>query len=211
MELLVLNGHPEPDGLCAELSAAYLASAQEHASVRSIALRDLRFDPVLRRHHATQPLEPDLAETVEALLAARHVTWIFPCWWSATPALVKGFVDRVFTAGFAFRYRARHQQPERLLRGRSGRVISSMDSPRLWYHLVQGRPLHRAFVRGTLDFVGFAPLACNLVYEARFLTPAQRARAVESVRQAAVRDARQAVLPNPHAVRALTPGSPFTS
>lgn len=192
MELLVLNGHPEPDGLCAELSAAYLAAAREHASVRYIALRDLRFDPVLRRDSANQPLEPDLAACAEALLQARHVTWVFPCWWSATPALVKGFVDRVFTAGFAFRYRGRHQQPERLLAGRSGRVISTMDSPGFWYQLVQGRPLHTGFVRGTLGFVGFAPLDTNLVHEARFLTPARRERALDTVRRAAIVDARRA-------------------
>ena len=192
MELLVLDGHPEPDGLCAELGAAYVAAAREHTNVRTIALRTLRFDPSLRREHAHQPLEPDLVESAEALLAARHVTWIFPCWWSATPALVKGFVDRVLTAGFAFRYRGRHQQPERLLAGRSGRVISSMDSPGFWYHLVQGRPLHKAFMRGTLDFVGFAPLSTNLVYEERFLTPARRARALRGVRDAGVVDALRA-------------------
>ena len=203
MEILLLNGHPEPDGLCADLTDAYVTAARAHASVRRIDLYKLRFDPVLRRDAARQPLEPDLADAAEALLTARHVTWIFPCWWSATPALVKGFVDRVFTAGFAFRYRGRHQQPERLLAGRSARVICSMDSPGFWYRWVQGRPLHKSFVQGTLGFVGFAPIATRFVYEARFLDASRRARTLASVAADAAADVRALRRPERSGTRPL--------
>jgi NAD(P)H dehydrogenase (quinone) len=187
--LLVLNGHPEADGLCADLTAAYVQAAGVAAPVVRIDLRELRFDPLLRR--ANQPLEPDLQRASEAILAAGHVTWIFPTWWSATPALVKGFVDRVLTAGFAFRYRGRNQVPERLLTGRSARVISPMDSPGFWYQLVQGRPLHKAFVSGTLGFCGFDPIATSLIYEARFLDTHARDKALSRMRGDAERDARR--------------------
>jgi NAD(P)H dehydrogenase (quinone) len=187
--LLVLNGHPEADGLCADLTAAYVEAARSAAPVVRIDLRELRFDPVLRRRE--QPLEPDLQRAAEAILAAGHVTWIFPTWWSATPALVKGFVDRVLTAGFAFRYRGKNQVPERLLAGRSARVISPMDSPGFWYQLVQGRPLHKAFMRGTLGFCGFDPVAASLIYEARYLDVQARAKALSRMRSDAASDVRR--------------------
>jgi putative NADPH-quinone reductase len=177
--LLVLNGAVEPDGFSAELTAAYTQHATTLTRVVRIDLRELQ------RTHKTMTLEPDLARASQAILDATHVTWIFPMWWSGAPALVKGFIDRVFVSGFAFRYRGRNQTAEQLLRGRSARLISSMDSPGFWYHLVQGRPLHKAFARGTLAFCGFAPVRTTLFYQARFMN----ARAHEKALQRVVLDA----------------------
>ncbi|MFT3925391.1 MAG: NAD(P)H-dependent oxidoreductase [Myxococcales bacterium] len=187
--LLVLNGHPEADGLTAELTGAYVAAAQSLVQVERIDLRELVFDLVLRR--ADQPFEPDLERASQALLRARHVTWIFPNWWGAPPALMKGFVDRVLRPGFAYRYRSRHAPPERLLRGRSARLITSMDSPGFWYQLVQGSPLHKGFVRGTLGFVGFDPVATTSFHEARFMDAKAHARARARVESAGLADARR--------------------
>ena len=72
----------------------------------------------LIRIPAPQPLEPDLEAAAAAITAAHHVAWFFPCWWNAPPALVKGFIDRVFTPGFAFRYTAESALPQKLLAGR---------------------------------------------------------------------------------------------
>ena len=178
-KLLILNGHPESDGFNADLTQAYAAAASSQARVERIDLRSLRFDLVARREG--QQLEPDLEYASQALLDARHVTWIFPNWWAGPPALVKGFVDRVFRSGFAFRYRKRFEPPERLLTGRSARLITTMDSPNFWYHLVQGRPLHKSFVNATLGFVGFAPIATTLFYEVRLMNAADRERALARV------------------------------
>jgi NAD(P)H dehydrogenase (quinone) len=187
-KLLVLNGHPEPDSFTARLVAAYVEGAREPAEVRRIDLAALRFDPVLRRDHARRPLEPDLQEAAAALRWAEHVAWLFPTWWSGPPALVKGFLDRVLTPGFAYRYRGAGQLPEKLLAGRSARLVTSMDSPRYWYWFAQGRALHRAFVGSTLGFVGFGPVRSTTFYRTRFMTEAQRAAAEERVRSDARSD-----------------------
>lgn len=187
--VLVFNGHPEPDSFTSQLATAYVESAREQARVRRIDLAALRFDPVLRREHVRLPFEDDLRDAADALLAAEHVVWLFPTWWSGPPALVKGFLDRVLTPGFAFRYHGDNQLPEKLLRGRSARFITSMDSPRYWYWFAQGRALHRAFLGSTLGFVGFAPVRSTTFYRARFMSAAQRDAAVERVRRAAARDA----------------------
>jgi NAD(P)H dehydrogenase (quinone) len=188
--LLVLNGHPEPDSFTWRLSDAYTSAARALVDVRRIDLASLHFDPVLRRDHGQLPLEHDLMDAADALTWAEHVVWLFPTWWSGPPALVKGFLDRLLTPGFAFRYRGESELPEKLLRGRSARFITSMDSPRYWYWLGQGRALHTAFVRGTLGFVGFAPVRCTTFYRARFLSEAQRTQAVCEVAHAARHDAR---------------------
>jgi putative NADPH-quinone reductase len=196
-KILILNGHPEADGLTAELADSYQASARRGAEVERLDLRTLQFDLVLRRQHAERPLEPDLLRAQDAILRAEHVVWMFPTWWSGAPALMKGFCERVLTSGFAFRYRARHQTPERLLRGRSARCISSMDSPGFWYRFVQNRPLHNAFLHHTLGFAGFSPLSMTMFHEARFMSEGQRRAACVRVAKDAEQDVRRLVAPSP--------------
>lgn len=187
----MIDGHPEPDGLIAELGHSYEVAARGGAEVERINVRELSFELVLRRHHAERPLEPDLLFARDAILRAQHVVWLFPDWWSGTPALLKGFCERVLTSGFAFRYRGRNQLPERLLVGRSARAIATMDSPGYWYRFVQGRPLHRSFMSQTLGFCGFSPLAMSTVHEARFLSARERSAALARVAEDAARDLRR--------------------
>lgn len=189
--LLIFDGHPDPSSFTAALAAAYEAGARPHTSVERLALRELTFDPILHRGYAApQPLEPDLQRATAAIAAARHVTWLYPSWWNAPPALVKGFLDRVLLPGFAFRYDQEHALPVKLLAGRSGRLVTSMDSPRWWHLLVNRSALHHQFLRSTLGFVGFSPVSCETIYDARKLGPGGRQKLLERLGRLGALDAR---------------------
>ena len=43
--------------------------------------------------------------------------------------LLKGFVDRVFLPGFAFKYRPGKAFPAQLLKGRTAQLLVTMDTP----------------------------------------------------------------------------------
>lgn len=188
--VLVLLGHPNLDSFTAGLAQAYAESAREcSATVSRLDLTQLAFDPVLRHgFKSEQPLEPDLAAARDAVVAADHLAWFFPMWWGGPPALVKGFVERVFTPGFAFRYRGRNQLPHKLLAGRSARLVTSMDSPGFWYNLALRRPLHASFCVATLSFVGIAPVRTTTLYELRFRSANWRSATLDRVRRAAAKD-----------------------
>ena len=49
--------------------------------------------------------EPDVAALQARVREARNLVFIYPVWWYTAPAALKGFLDRVFTAGFAYRFR----------------------------------------------------------------------------------------------------------
>jgi putative NADPH-quinone reductase len=188
--VLVIKGHPDSSSLSSALADAYAQAAVScGATLTCLDLAQLKFDPILRRgYKEEQALEPDLVAASAALRAAQHVAWFFPMWWGGPPALVKGFVERVFTPGYAFRYRGRNQMPVKLLSGRSARLVSSMDSPLAWYTLALRRALHAAFGTGTLSFVGFAPIRTSMFYELRFRSEIERKRAFEQVQRAAAQD-----------------------
>lgn len=159
-EILVVDGHPRPGSFGDALTAAYAGGAREAGrSVEVVALRDLSFDPVLHHGYAgEQPLEPDLAQLQQAILACRHLVLVYPLWWGGMPAQMKGFIDRVFLPGFAFKYHKGRVLHDQLLKGRSARVIVTMDAPP-WYDLLVYRAggMHVART-AILKFCGFKPV-----------------------------------------------------
>ena len=49
--------------------------------------------------------DADVAALQARVREARNLVFIYPVWWYTAPAALKGFLDRVFTAGFAYRFR----------------------------------------------------------------------------------------------------------
>lgn len=198
-DILILDAHPNPESFCAALADAALAGARSTgASASKLELRHLQFDPILRAGYRDgQALEPDLLAAQAAIAAARHLILVYPSWWGTWPALLKGFVDRAFTPGFAFRYHPEGNGWDKLLAGRSARVVVTMDWPVWAYHWLQGAPGNRAMSRATLGFCGVKPVRFTELGPVRPSTPEQRAAWLAQVRRVAAADAR------PHARAAV--------
>lgn len=158
--ILLIMGHPRPDSLSDSLAAAYEAAAvAAGADVRVLRLRELKFDPSVRVAHINdQALEPDLILAQEWLNWCDHAAFFYPTWWAGTPALVKGFLDRVLTSHFAFIETTGGTGFEGLLHGKSAQVVTTMDTPKLVYRWIVGRPGELAMRRGTLGFCGMSPV-----------------------------------------------------
>jgi 1,4-dihydroxy-2-naphthoate octaprenyltransferase len=184
MNVLVVLGHPSPRSLCAGLAEAYADGAQKSgAQVRMLRLGELSFDvnyPIGREH---EPEEPDLAEARRLVSWADHLVLVFPNWWGTMPALMKGFIDRIFAPGYAFNM---HEDGtwDRLLRGKSAQLIITMDTPRWVYHLIYRKPGVNALRKATLQFCGVHPvrtLTFGTVFDS---TPAQRRQWIDEAREA---------------------------
>jgi putative NADPH-quinone reductase len=190
--ILVIDAHPRAASFGAALAAAYADEAAAAGSqVDRLVLRDLVFDPILRSGYASpQPLEPDLQHAQDLIRTAEHLVFVYPVWWGASPALLKGFLDRTLLPGFAFRYHPAGKGWDKLLAGRSARVINTMDWPPLAYHLVLGAPAHKAMGRATLGFCGVKPVRFTDVGSVKGSTPAQRETWLALVRSQARREAR---------------------
>ena len=95
-----------------------------------LRLGELVFDPVLHNGYSDiQALEPDLLSAQSDILWATHLVFVFPIWWGGIPALMKGFLDRIFLPGFAFKYRAGKTFPDKLLQGRTAHLLVTLDTP----------------------------------------------------------------------------------
>ena len=162
--ILIINGNPDRESLCASLAESYKLGAEKTgANCRLVHLIDLDFDPVLRNGYRQRTeLEPDLLEMQKYILAANHIVFVYPAWWSTYPALLKGFIDRVFLPKFAFKYRDNSPMWDKLLLGKSARLIVTQDAPKWYYCLFLKKPGHNSMKKGILEFCGIKPVKITM-------------------------------------------------
>ena len=154
--ILLILGTPKRDSLCHALAEAYSSGARGQGHVvRQLRLGELQFDPILREGFGQQQtLEPDLLEAQRQIHWAEHLVFVYPVWWGGVPALLKGFFDRTFLPGFAFKYRNRSQLWDKLLSGRTADLLVTLDTPPWYFRWIYGAPAHRQMVRTILGFCG---------------------------------------------------------
>lgn len=159
MRVLILDGHPDDGRLLSHLLDHYQQALGGDVAVERIAVRDVAFEPNLRKGYATvQPLEPDLERLAVATAACDHLVVGFPLWWGSEPARLKGLLDRALLPGFAFRYHRDDPWWDRLLAGRSADVVITMDTPRLFLRFAYGNAVVRRWRGQILGFCGFKPV-----------------------------------------------------
>ncbi len=130
MNTLIITAHPEPYSLTAHL-AENTASVFEAmgADVTCIDLYKENFDPVeaahyypdkpdqrfdalreQRHHWNTGKLSADVDHHIRLLTNADVLILHFPFWWFGMPAILKGWMDRVFVYGGIYDSKHRHEQ-----------------------------------------------------------------------------------------------------
>ncbi|WP_348678300.1 NAD(P)H-dependent oxidoreductase [Alcanivorax profundi] len=175
--IAVILGSPDPDSFCRALADRYAQAAEQAGhQVRYFRLGEVEFDPVLRHgYNQRQELEPGLQEIKEAISWAEHLVLVYPVWWGGMPALLKGFLDRVFLPGYAFQYRKNSPLWGKLLAGRSAHVITTMDTPPWYFKLVYRSPAHNQIRRTILEFVGFKPVTITVLGPVRDASRSRKA------------------------------------
>lgn len=156
MRTLIILGHPDSKSLCFDIANSYEEGAIEKgAEVQRINLSDLSFNPNLKYgYRLKQNLEEDLVEAQKAIKWATHLVFVYPVWWGGVPALLKGFIDRVFLPGFAFKETDEVHEIERLLKNKTGRLIVTSGAPTYWLHLQYFHPAVNMMKKAVLEFCG---------------------------------------------------------
>ena len=128
-KILIFNGHPNTGSFCHSLALAYQKGAGEGAAeIQQISLDSLEFNPNLKFGYSKiSELEPALIEAQNKIKWADHIVFVYPNWWGGMPAVMKGFFDRTFLPGFAFKYRKDSPLPEKLLSGKQIQIYKLFE------------------------------------------------------------------------------------
>lgn len=147
---LIVLAHPAETSLSRQFAQAALESLS--AKGQEAKLLDLYadgFDPVLtREERATYYRFPPQTGRIDAhaalLTEAEILVLVFPTWWFGMPAILKGWIDRIFAPGIAFDH-AQDFGPikPRLTNLKKIVVITTLGSPSWIDWLVMRRPVRR--------------------------------------------------------------------
>lgn len=164
-KILIINGHPNKDSFSFGIAEAYKNGAENSgAEVKEIIIADLDFNPNLQfGYRQRMELEPDLIDAWEKIKWADHLVWVHPIWWGGIPAITKGFIDRLFLPGFAFQYRENSVWWDKLLKGKTAHIITTLDQPSWYYWLAFGRPSVNQLKKSTLEFCGVKPVRVTYI------------------------------------------------
>ncbi|PWN70304.1 NAD(P)H dehydrogenase [Chryseobacterium phosphatilyticum] len=128
MKHLIIYVHPNENSLNNNLlqHVTEILKTENH-EVRIRDLYALNFDPILSMQdmqgwHAGQ-VSDDVKTEQEHISWAEQITFIYPIWWTGLPAVMKGYIDRVFSYGFAYRYDLGIQKG--LLKGKKAVIINT--------------------------------------------------------------------------------------
>ena len=120
MKVLIVHAHPEPRsfvGALRDVAVEELTRLGHEVRVSDLHALGFRADsgrhdfleaadpdylkPQREQMHASErgTFAPDVQAEIEKLLWADTVLWTFPLWWFSLPAILKGWVDRVFVMG----------------------------------------------------------------------------------------------------------------
>ncbi|MBT2619112.1 MULTISPECIES: NAD(P)H-dependent oxidoreductase [unclassified Bacillus (in: firmicutes)] len=199
--VMIVYAHPEPTSLTRELVEVSVQTLQEQE--HEVTLSDLygmhwkavfderdfparanpdRLSFVTESGHAysTGQQTADVTSEQQKLLAADAVIFHFPLWWYSMPAILKGWVDRVFAYGLAYGYKGegnRYRYGDGGLKGKRAMLSVTVGGPEIDYSPrgING-PLEQLLfpiTHGTLFFSGMDVLTTHAVYGTGRITAAE--------------------------------------
>lgn len=161
-KILIIKAHPREASFCNALVERYIAGAQTgKANIETLNLKDLELEPWLKydwdRNHQSIPTSPDLERSKDLIQWSDHLLFAYPTYWANPPALLTLFIEMIIVSRFAFRYHKPRfgliPQWDKLLKGRTGTLLSTMDAPPLFMKLHDHDPGGK-MMQDLMRFVG---------------------------------------------------------
>lgn len=187
MKHLIVYAHPHTDSL----NHAILNTAVEtlEAQGHEVVVRDLYalgFQPVLSAADTASmragQIPQDIATEQQFVADAEAITFIYPIWWTGLPAIMKGYVDRVFAYGFA--YASGEAGIEKLLTGKKGLIINTHGTPSEIYEQIgMTASIKMTSDIGIFDFVGIEAVDHLLFGSIGYLEAAAYQSMLEQVKE----------------------------
>lgn len=162
MKHLIVYAHPYSESLNHSILETTVNALKENG--HEVVVRDLYaldFQPVLKREDTAAMkagnIPDDIKTEQEFIAEADAITFIYPIWWTGLPAILKGYVDRVFAYGFA--YSTGPEGVIKLLQGKKGLIINTHGTPNEVYdEMGMTAGLKVTSDIGIFDFTGIEPV-----------------------------------------------------
>ncbi|MBM7651263.1 NAD(P)H-dependent oxidoreductase [Neobacillus cucumis] len=162
MKHLIIYAHPHPESFNHAILETTVNALKKNG--HDVVVRDLyalNFQPVLKPEDTSAmkagETPKDIKTEQDHITHADVITFIYPIWWAGLPAILKGYVDRVFSYGFAYAYG--EEGVIRMLSGKKGLIINTHGNPKDYYNEIgMTTGLKITSDTGIFEFVGIEPV-----------------------------------------------------
>ena len=157
MKVLVVLGHPNPASFNHAIAANAVEKLRENG--HEVVFHDLcaeQFDPMLPTRELPEGVEisPELEKHCQELTEADGIIIVHPNWWGQPPAILKGWVDRVFRPGVAYQPIEGEATAYGLLEAGCALVFNTSETPEETENERFGDPLETLWKNCTFAFCG---------------------------------------------------------
>jgi len=189
MEISVILAHPEPRSFNHAIAERACSTLERAGHV--VRFHDLymeRFDPLLPASELDTKSAPpeELASYCEQLRRADGLVIVHPNWWGQPPAVMKGWIDRVFRPGVAYKFfegDGGEGVPVGLLRAQTAIIFNTSNTPLKREMEVFGDPLDGLWRKCILEFCGVKNVLRETFSVVVTSTPEQRAAWLQRVEE----------------------------
>jgi NAD(P)H dehydrogenase (quinone) len=155
MNVLVVYCHPAPESYGAAVRDSAVRGLERGGhTVRLVDLYAIGFDPVMspqewRRYHAAEENETPIAEHLALLRWCEGLVFVYPTWWYGPPAMLKGWLERVWVPHATFTLPEGERPIGPVLTNiRFLAAVSTLGSPWWWWTIHMKEPGRRIILRG---------------------------------------------------------------
>jgi len=186
--ILVIYSHPNPKSFNhAVLTEVVRIGEAQGAEVVVRDLYELNFQPVLSGeelvgHSAEGNISLDVLKEQEYITRASCILFVFPIWWFGLPAILKGYIERVFSYGFAY-----HMGPEGiegLLKTKKVGIVNTTGGTGDQY---VGRGLDKAVLKtiddGIFRFCGMKVAFHKILYAVPTISQMAREKMIDDLKK----------------------------
>ena len=132
MKVLVIYAHPNPKSFNHAVLESFTKGLAQGGHTFEVAdLYSIKFNPSLKledfAQYTDEPMPSDVRDQQSKLVQADALAFIFPIWWHSCPAILKGWIERVLSRGFAYKFT--ETGPVGLLKHKKALLINTTGGP----------------------------------------------------------------------------------
>lgn len=186
MNYLIIYAHPNPKSFCHAIKEEIQTQIKSQGGEYTVRdLYEMGFTPILSSGDFVQFLQHktpiDIHNEQELIRNADTMIFIYPVWWFNMPAILKGYIDRVFSRGFA--YDAKGPLIIGLLKGKRAMVFNTTGGPRFAYYLFGYKSAIKTCIDiGIFKFCGIKVILHKFFYAVPVITDAVRKKMLASIK-----------------------------
>jgi NAD(P)H dehydrogenase (quinone) len=187
MKATIIYAHPNPVSfVAAVVTVVEDELLKKGAEVKIKDLYGMNFNPVLSeddfRGYHTGKLPEDVKQEQDDIAWADLVVMVSPVWWYSVPAMLKGYIDRVFSLGFAYEYTS--NGPRGMLTGKKGLLITTSGADEATAK-ASGMldSINDSLVKGLFGFSGFAEYQFKNLFAVPTVSDEDRKQMLTQIRE----------------------------